>query len=201
MINFYHTCQFSTLTINFSEVWPRQSLDFGKQFNLMIRFENVFKTSWQDVLKTSSKRLEDVLKTFLQDVLKMSSRRFCKMLENVLKTSWKRFEDVWPRRICWSWSRRLEEVRRIYSSWSRRLEDVFSRRRWKTSSRRFHQDDYLLGNFLKDVKNCDFGLRIDDPKNNYDFLTKTFINIVKKHALLKKKFIRGKSSSFYESKP
>ena len=113
----------------------------------MIRLENVLKISFQDVLKMSSKRLEDVLK--------MSWRRFCKTswrrLEDVLKTSWRRLEDVWPRRIYWSWPRRLEDVlktygqdeyigldqdvlktssedvwlRRICSSWSRRLEDVF----------------------------------------------------------------------------
>ena len=86
-------------------MWPRQILELGKQFNLMIRLQNILKAS-------------------LQDVLKMSWRRFC-------KTSWRRLEDVWPRRIYWSWSRRLEDVfktssedewlRRIYSSWSRRL--------------------------------------------------------------------------------
>ena len=64
---------FSTLTINFSEVWPRQILDLGKQFNLMIRLENVLKISLQDVLKMSWRRLEDVFKTSwrrLEDVLK-----------------------------------------------------------------------------------------------------------------------------------
>ena len=70
MRNFYHTSKFSTLTINFSEVWPKQIFDLGKLFNLMIRLENVLKTSLPDVLKTSSKRLEDALK--------ISWRRFCK---------------------------------------------------------------------------------------------------------------------------
>ena len=86
MIKFCHTCRFSTLTINFSEVWPRQILDLEKQLNRMIRLENVLKTSLQDILKIPSKSLEDVfktswrcledfLKTFLQDVLKMFWRR------------------------------------------------------------------------------------------------------------------------------
>ena len=97
----------------------------------MIRLENVLKISLQDVLKTSWRCLEDVfqdvLKTFwrrLQNVLKMSWRRFC-------KTSSRRLQDLWPRRIYWSWPRRLEDVmlRQTYSSWSRCLEDVF-----KTSS-------------------------------------------------------------------
>ena len=93
----------------------------------MIRPEQVLKTYLKDVLKTSSKHLEHVLK--------MSWRWFCKTswrrLENVLKTSW---QDV------------------LKTSW-RRLEDVFWRRKAKanifvlikTSSRRRHQDECLLG--------------------------------------------------------
>ena len=104
----------------------------------------------QNVLKTSWRRLEDVFARRLKDVLKTSWKRLAKTswrgLEDVLKTSWRRLEDVWPKRIYWSWSRRLEDVlktsfedvwvRWIYSSWSRRLEDVFWRRRQKMSSRR-----------------------------------------------------------------
>ena len=50
--------------------------------------------------------------------------------------------------------------------------------------------------FLNDVKNCDFSLKTDDPSENYDFLTNTFINIVNNHAPLKKKFIRGNQAPF-----
>ena len=127
MRSFYHICKFSTLTINFSEVWPRQIFDLGKQFNLMIRLENVLKTSLKVVLKTfwrylediSARRREDVLKTFLQDVLKTSSKRLEDVLktydqgeyigldQDVLKTS---SEDVWLRGICSSWWRCLENV-------------------------------------------------------------------------------------------
>ena len=117
--------------INFSEVWVSQILDLGKQFTLMIRLENNFARRLKYVLKTSSKRLEDVLKTFY----KTSWRHFqdedviARRVKYVLKTSWrclqnvlkkdvlktflqnvlKTLEDVWPRRIYWSWSRRLEE--------------------------------------------------------------------------------------------
>ena len=89
----------------------------------MIRLENVVRTSLQDVLKISWRRLEDVFKT--------SHRR----LEDVFKTPWRRLEDVWPRRIYWSWSRRLEDVFWrplskanmfvLIKTSSRRLEDVF----------------------------------------------------------------------------
>ena len=51
-------------------------------------------------------------------------------------------------------------------------------------------------NFLNDVKNCNFRLKTDDPNENYDFLTYTFINIVNNYALLKKKFIRENQAPF-----
>ena len=50
--------------------------------------------------------------------------------------------------------------------------------------------------FLNDVKNSGFSLKTDDPNENYDFLTNTFINIVNKYAPLKKKFIRGNQAPF-----
>ena len=119
---------------------------------------------WKRLSKTSWRCLEDVLKTSwkrLEGVLKMSWRRFWKRcwrrLEDVLKTSWRRLEDIWPRRIYWSWPRRLEDVlktssedvrlRRTYSSWSRRLLKTKTKDVFKTSSRRLHQDECLLGYF------------------------------------------------------
>ena len=133
MRNFYHTCKISTLTINFSEVWPRQIVDLGKQFNLMKRLEKV----WRHIWKTSSKRLGDVLKTSWKRLEDVMARR----LGDVLKTSWKRLEavlktygqdqyisldqDVLKTSSEYLW------VRRTYSSWSRRLQDAF-----KTSSSR-----------------------------------------------------------------
>ena len=107
------------------------------------RFEDVLKMSWQDVLKMSWRRLEDVLKT--------SWRSYGKM-------SWRRLEGVWTRQIYWSWPRRLEDVlktssedvrlRRTYSSWSRRLPKTKTKGVFKTSSRRLHQDECLLGEDL-----------------------------------------------------
>ena len=160
MRNFYHSWKFCALTINFSDVWARKpAVDTHLSSTSQKCFEYVSKTSWNWVTKnrltryTSWKSLEDIfarrvedvlkrflqdfLRTFSQDVLKTSWRR----LEVVLKTSWRHLQDVWPRRIYWSWSRRLEDVfktssqdlwvRQILSSWSRRLEDVF---KTKTSS-------------------------------------------------------------------
>ena len=125
------------------------------------RLEHVFKTSWR--------RLEDVLKTFLQDVLKPYWRRLCKTpwrsLENVLKTSWKCLEDVLARRLENVLKTSSEDVwlRRIYWSWPRRLEDVFWRRRRKTSSWRL-QDGFIETNvcwvhlfiFLIDCRNINW---------------------------------------------
>ena len=122
--HFHHTCKFSTLTINFSEVWPWQMLELGKQFNLMIHFEDVLKVSWRWLCKTIWPNVLKISWRRLKDVLKMSRRRFWKRywrcLDDVFakKTPWKRVEDVlprrleekWPRQIYWSGLRRLEEV-------------------------------------------------------------------------------------------
>ena len=103
--NFYHPFKFSTLIINFSEVWPRQILDLGKQFNLMIRLENVLKTSWRRMAKTN---ILVLIKTswrchvdvFWRQRGKTPSRRFHQdeclktFLQYILKTYWKRLEDV-----------------------------------------------------------------------------------------------------------
>ena len=105
----------------------------------MIRLENILKRSLQDVLKTSWRRLQNVL------------NKSWRCLKDVLKTSWRRLEDVWPRRLFGLHQDVLKTssedvwVKRIFSSWSRRLEDVFWRRRRKTSSRRLHQDECLVG--------------------------------------------------------
>ena len=133
----YHTFRFSTLTINFSEVWPRQILELGKQFNLMIRLRNILKASLQDVLqgyfkmfwrriirlnRLTSSRIWRCLEDVFADVLKMSWRRlhnilktswrcledvFARRLDEVFKMFWRRLGDIWPRRIYWSLSRRL----------------------------------------------------------------------------------------------
>ena len=142
---------FSTLTINFSEVWPRQILELAKQFNLMIPLQNILKASLRMSWKRLCRPFGDVFKTSWRRLGKTSWRR----LENVLKTSWRRLEDVWPRGIYWSWSRRLQDVlktssedewlRRIYSSWSRCLEDVLKMSFEDVDERRLHQDECLLG--------------------------------------------------------
>ena len=116
MGNFYHTCRFSALTIKFSEVWPRQIIYLGKQFYLMKRYENILKTSLQNVLKTSWRCLEDVLKTSWRSLAKTSWR----LLQNVLKTSSKRLQGVLKTSLI-----RLQNVLKTSS---KRLEDVFARR-------------------------------------------------------------------------
>ena len=75
--------------------------------------ENTWKTSWQDVLKTSWRPLEDVW-----------SRRIIGLDQDVLKTS---SEDVWLRRICFSWSRHPEDILKTSSGDEdeRLLQDVF----------------------------------------------------------------------------
>ena len=97
MGNFYHTCEFSTVTINFSELWARQILHLRKQSNLMIRLGNVLKTSFQDVLKMSWRRLQKDLKISWRCLEDVSARRLEEVLQtswqDILKTSWKRLDD------------------------------------------------------------------------------------------------------------
>ena len=127
---------------------------------LKTSLQDVLKTFLQDVLKTFGRRLENVLARRLEDVLKTSSRRLEEVLKTsrrrFCKTSWKRLEGVWPRRIYWSWSRRLEDVlkassenvwvRWIYSSWSRRLEEVLETSSEDEDERRLQ--DVCWGVFL-----------------------------------------------------
>ena len=106
--------------------------------------QDVLKTFWsrlKDVLKTSGRRLQNVLKMLLQDVLKKSSKR----LEDVLKTSWKRLEDVFEKYGQDEYTGLDRDV--LKTSWKRFLKtktkDVF-----KTSSRRLHRGECLLGYYL-----------------------------------------------------
>ena len=150
---------FSTLTINFSEVWPRQILELGKQFNLMIRLQNILKASLQDVLKTSWRCLENVFADLLKTFSKPLEDALARRLEDVLKTFWKRLEDVLKTygqeeyigldqdvlKTSWRRMTKANIFVLIKMSW-RRLEDVFWRRRWKTSSsRRMFAGINLLG--------------------------------------------------------
>ena len=103
--------------------------------------------SWRRFCKTSSRLFKDILARRLEDVLKMS---------------WKCLEDVWPRRVYWSWSRRLEDVFRrrmsianmfvlIKTSWRRFLKtktkDVFK----KSSSRQMLPGAILMRKFVNSL--------------------------------------------------
>ena len=55
----------------------------------------------------------------------------------------------------------------------------------------------IKANFPKDVNNCNFSLKADDPIENYVFLTNTFIDIVK--ACTSEKEVHKRiSSSIYD---
>ena len=84
-------------------------------------------------------RLENVLKKFLQDVRKTSWRH----LENVLKTY---DQDNFVGLDQMSWRRLLKTYE--LGNYIRLDQDVSWRRRQKTSSRRLHQDECLLGRFF-----------------------------------------------------
>ena len=50
--------------------------------------------------------------------------------------------------------------------------------------------------FLNDLKETNFELSKNDPKENYRFITDTFIKINKRHAPLKKRLVRGNQAPF-----
>ena len=53
---------------------------------------------------------------------------------------------------------------------------------------------------LHDLKETNIIMNEKDPNKNYQFLTKTFLTIVNKHALLKKKIVRGNEAPFMTKK-
>ena len=147
----------------------------ARTFYLMISLENVLKTSLQNILKMSWRRLEDVfntpwrrfetvLKKFFQDVLKtfwscledVLARRLQDVLktflQEVLKTSWKYLEDVLARRLenvlktPWRCMTKTNILVLIKTSW-RHLLKTKMKGVFKTSSRRLHQDEFLLEKF------------------------------------------------------
>ena len=50
--------------------------------------------------------------------------------------------------------------------------------------------------FLEDLNNTDVLLNTDDPNENCNFITDKFLNVVNRHAPLKKKTLRGNQAPF-----
>ena len=75
---------FNTLTNFLNWPWISQRCDLGKQFNLVVRLDNVLKISLQDVLKTSWRHMAKT------NILVLT------------KTSWRCLEDVFIKtNVCW----------------------------------------------------------------------------------------------------
>ena len=100
----------------------------------MVRFENVFKISLQEVLKMSWRHLETSSKS----------------LEDVLKTLWRGLEDVFKT----SW-RGLEDVLKTYGQdkYIGLDQDVLKTSSEDEDERRLHQDECLLGGNLINIIN------------------------------------------------
>ena len=153
MRNFYHTLKFSSLTINSTEVPLRQILDLGKHLIWWYVIKMFLKTSLQDVLKISWRRLEEVLKTswrcleenfarrLVKSVLKMFWRSMAKTNILVLiKTSWRRLQDIF-----WRSMTEANIFILIKTSW-RRLLNTMTKDVFKTSSsRRMFSGTYPWG--------------------------------------------------------
>ena len=54
--------------------------------------------------------------------------------------------------------------------------------------------------YLNDLQRTNCELELDNPDENYLFLTETFMEIFEKHLPLKKKFIRGNQAPFMKKK-
>ena len=130
----------------------------------MIRLENVLKTSLQDVLKMSWRRLEDVLKMSwgcFEDVLNMSWRCLSKMSWRCLEDVWKCLEGVLARRFEDVFARRIEDVLKMYDQdeyididynvLKMSSEDVWIKRIFWSWSRRLENED---GVFIKKNASC-----------------------------------------------
>ena len=131
------------------------------------RLEGVLRMSWIHFCKTSWRHIEDVLKTFWRhyevvleaswrsflDVLKTSWRRMAKTNTLVLiKMSWIRLEDVFWRRTSSAnifVFNRLDED--VLNTSSRCLLRTKTKDFFKTTSRRLHQDECLLGSFCNNI--------------------------------------------------
>ena len=68
-------------------------------FVLVIRLQDVFKTSSRPLAKTFSRRFQGVFKTSCKNVFKTSSRRLEKRLQDIFKTSARRLTKISSRRF------------------------------------------------------------------------------------------------------
>ena len=50
--------------------------------------------------------------------------------------------------------------------------------------------------FLHDLQNKNFSTSSNDPNVNYKSITENFLEVIDKHAPLKKKLVRGKQAPF-----
>ena len=50
--------------------------------------------------------------------------------------------------------------------------------------------------FLENPNSIDFSLNADDPNENYNFITDKFLNVVNRHAPMKKKTLKGNQAPF-----
>ena len=50
--------------------------------------------------------------------------------------------------------------------------------------------------FLGDLNSTEFSLKTDDPNENYNFFTEKFLDVVNRHAPLKKTTLRGNQAPF-----
>ena len=157
--------------------------------NTSRRLVNKNSLTWWYVFKTSWRCLQDVFARRLEDVLKTSWRRLgktsWKCLEYVLNTSWIRLENVL--KTSWRGMDKTNILVLTRTSWRRLLKtktkDIF----FKTSSRRLHQDEWLLGYLIFSETVCHIShflvyfcylWAMTHFKEFEKFLTRLFLSVV-----------------------
>ena len=157
------------------------------------RLEDVLKTSWRRLGKTSWRCLEDVLKTFLQDVLKTFWRRIEDVLtkydrDNYIGLDQDVFRTLWRGLLkTYEEGKYIRLDRYVFKTSSRRLLKTKTKDIFKMSSRRLHQDEWLLGYLIFSETVCHIShflvyfcylWAMTHFKEFEKFLTRLFLSVV-----------------------
>ena len=147
------------LTLRLQRMSSRRFQDVSiktKIFVLVIRLQDVFKIfsrCYQDVFKTSSRRLTKTSPNPLQDVFKTS----CK---NVFKTSSRSLQDV---------LKTYHQVKLFLLTWSQDVFETYSKRFSDVTQRRLSTEGFVLVTLLRNIRWVYNICKSDKSFSNFSF--------------------------------